>query len=132
MRSLDALPGAQFVPVPPGEKAARCRGWPDLRLSSDQAQQYLTGGGNIAMRLGRSSGDLVDADLDSREALALADLYLPPTGAVFGRLSKLRSHRIYRACGAVFAAFADPLDGSMLVELRADGRDGGIVPLVVV
>jgi len=125
MTLLDALVGAQFVPVLPGEKAARCKGWPDIRLSPDKIERQVAGSGNIAVRVGRASRGLVDADLDSGEALALADLYLPPTGAVFGRPSKLRSHRIYRARGAVFAAFAEPLDGSMLLELRADGRDGG-------
>jgi len=87
--------------------------------------QHLARGGNVAMRLGRASGDLVDADLDCAEALDLADIYLPATRAEFGRSSRPRSHRCYVSPGAVFASFADPLDGSMLVELRADGRDGG-------
>jgi hypothetical protein len=74
--------------------------------------------------LGPASGELVDIDLDCPEALALADKYTPPTGAIFGRASKPRSHRIYIAPGAVKEAFADPLDGSTLLELRAAGRDG--------
>ena len=120
-----ALVGAQLVPVASGEKACLTKGWPAIRLSPDEVRQHLARGGNIAMRLGAGSGDLVDADLDSGEALALADIYLPVTGAEFGRRSKPRAHRIYRAPGAVYAAFSDPLDGSMLLELRADGRDGG-------
>jgi hypothetical protein len=86
-----------------------------------EAQQHIARGGNIALRV----GPIVDADLDSREALELADIYLPQTGAIFGRASKPRSHRLYRAAGAVYAAFADPTDGTMLAELRAEGRDGG-------
>jgi hypothetical protein len=120
-----ALAEAQLVPVPAGEKAPRSKGWPDLRLSAEQAAQHVAHGGNLALRLGQSSGDLVDVDLDCHEALALADLYLPPTGAEFGRPSKPRSHRLYVARGASYASFADPSDGSMLIELRADGRDGG-------
>jgi hypothetical protein len=119
------LANAQLVAVCGGEKFPRRKGWTDIRLSSEEAQQHLASGGNIAVRLGAASGHLVDADLDCAEALALADLYLPPTGAIFGRASRPRSHRLYIAAGAVFAAFADPTDGSMLVELRADGRDGG-------
>jgi hypothetical protein len=42
-----------------------------------------------------------------------------------GRASKPRSHRLFIAPGAVFEAFADPISGEMLVELRTDGRDGG-------
>lgn len=117
-----ALAGVQLIPVPPGEKACRIRGWPDIRLTAEEVQQHLAAGGNIAVRL---SGGLVDADLDSTEALALADLYLMPTGAEFGRRSKPRSHRLYVAPGAVYASFADPTTGEMLIELRADGRDGG-------
>jgi hypothetical protein len=113
------LLAAQLVPVPPGEKAPWCRGWPDLRLSHDELQQHLARDGNVAMRDGRASGDLVDVDLDCAEALVLADTYLHPTRAEFGRASKPRSHRIYIAPGAVFASFADPLDATMLVELRS-------------
>ncbi len=120
-----ALDGAQLVPVPPGEKAARSKGWPQIRLLPAETQEHLASGGNVAMRLGRASGDLVDADLDCIEAMALAPIYLPATGATFGRPSKPSSHRLYRSPGAVYASFADPLDGSMLLELRADGRDGG-------
>ncbi len=120
-----AIEVAQKIPVPPGGKAPRLRGWQQIRMSPEEVQQHLARQGNIAIRLGPASGDLVDADLDCTEAMTLADLYLPQTGAVFGRPSKPRSHRLYRARGAVFATFADPLDGSMLLELRADGRDGG-------
>jgi hypothetical protein len=126
MTPLDALGNVrQFVPVPRGEKAPRCLGWPDIRLSPDELQRHLDSGGNVAMRLGPASDDIVDADLDCSEALVLADIYLPATQAEFGRASKPRSHRLYIAPGAIFASFADPTDGSMLLELRADGRDGG-------
>src|SRR5882724_9616059 len=120
-----ALEAAQMVPVPAGERAPRCKGWPDLRLSLDDLQKHLGLGGNIAVRLGPSSGDIVDADLDCAEALALAPLYLPPTGAKFGRASAPLCHWLYIAPGAVYANFGDPLDRSMLLELRANGRDGG-------
>ena len=117
--------GVQLVPVPHGEKAPLTHGWPDRRLSADEAGQQLASGGNIAMRLGRGSGDLVDCDLDCAEALSLADVYLPPTGAEFGRRSKPRSHRLYIAPGAVYRSWGDSSTSTMLVELRADGRDGG-------
>ena len=74
------------------------------------------------MRLGSRSGWLTDLDFDCREACELADLYLPASGAVFGRKSKPRSHWLYVAPGAVFETFSDPISGEMLLELRADGR----------
>jgi hypothetical protein len=117
--------GWQIVPVPAHEKGPRSKGWPDLRLSADEVQRHLDDGGNIGVRLGRASGELVDIDLDCPEALALADLYLPSTQAEFGRASKPRSHRLYIAPGAAYESFADPINGATLLELRADGRDGG-------
>jgi hypothetical protein len=114
-----------LIPVPAGEKAPRSKGWPDIRLTPGQVEQHLAGGGNIAIRLGRASENLVDADLDCPEAMSLADKYLLPTQAIFGRKSKPRSHRLYIAPGAIYSSFADPLTGETLIELRADGRDGG-------
>jgi hypothetical protein len=75
--------------------------------------------------LGPASGNLVDIDLDCAEAIALADMYLPVTGAVFGRPAKPRSHRLFIAPGAVYESFIDPSDGKTILELRASGRDGG-------
>lgn len=118
-----ALESASFVPVPAGEKAPRCK-WAELRLSAAEAEQHLARGGNLALRL---DADTADIDLDCAEGLALADVYLLPTGAEFGRASRPRSHRLYRAPGATFGAFADPLDGSMLVELRA-GMHLSLIP----
>jgi hypothetical protein len=110
--------------IPAGEKGPRDKGWPDLKPTAAELDRHISRGGNIGVRLGASSGRLVDADLDCPEALRLQDIYLPATNAVFGRPSKPRSHRLYVACGAVKQAFADPTDGTMLVELRADGREG--------
>jgi hypothetical protein len=107
--------------------ARRRRQCPAGRISGRQEMICcgFGGGENIAVILGPASGELVDSDLDCPEALALADLYLPPTRAVFGRGSKPRSHRLFIAPGAVYESFADPLTGNTLIELRAAGRDGG-------
>src|SRR5580700_7972649 len=117
--------GWQFVLVPGDEKGPDRKGWPDLHPSADEVRRHLAAGGNIGVRLGPPSGELVDIDLDCPEALRLADLLLPVTQAEFGRTSKLRSHRLYIAPGATYESFVDPIDGSTLLELRADGRDGG-------
>src|SRR6516165_9924585 len=50
---------------------------------------------NYGVVLGASSGGLTDADLDSREAVAIAPYVLPPTGALFGRASNRGSHWLY-------------------------------------
>jgi hypothetical protein len=115
--------GLAIVPVPAGLKHPILENWHLCQF--DIAD--LDCKGNLAFRLGRCSGNLVDIDLDCREALELADLYLPPTGAEFGRASKPRSHRLYISAGATFEVFHDPLTDkkNTLLELRADGRDGG-------
>ena len=120
---LPALADAHFVAV--NGKRPVCKGWPEARLPLAEAEQRLEDGRGVAFRVGPASGGIVDIDLDCAEAIELADLYLPETGAEFGRASKPRSHRLYRSPGAMFASFADPTDGTMLHELRADGRDGG-------
>src|SRR5438132_1129081 len=115
--------GSAFVPVPAGLKHPILENW---HLHQFEIVD-LDPKGNVALRLGRRSGNLVDIDLDCQEALKLADLYLPPTGAEFGRESKPRSHRLDISRGATFEVFHDPLTDrkNTLLELRADGRDGG-------
>src|SRR4051812_29682853 len=112
------------MPIPADRKGPTAPGWQNLRVGLEDVARYFADGGNVGVILGPASGELVDVDLDCPEALALADKYTPPTGAIFGRRSKPRSHRLFIAPGAVKEAFADPLDGSMLLELRAAGRDG--------
>src|SRR4051812_20875790 len=112
--------------IPAGEKGPRDTNWPELRPGSEQIARHLAAGGNVGVRLGRPWGGLADADLDCVEAITLAPVYLPPTGAIFGRLSKPRSHWVYIAHAAIKKTFTDPLldRKNTLVELRADGRDG--------
>lgn len=110
-----------LVPIPAGQKGPRIKGWQTHEFSPAD----FTAGGNVGLILGPRSGETVDIDIDCPEALALADIYLPPTGAEFGRLSKPGSHRLYIAAGAAYEAFADPVTGATILELRAQGRDGG-------
>lgn len=115
--------GWELVPIPTGAKGPRISGW--------QARRFAPGdfgpGGNVGVILGPRSGELVDIDLDCAEAIALADTYLPPTRAEFGRASKLRAHRLYVAPGAHYESFGDPLlyGKNTILELRAGGQDGG-------
>src|SRR5271165_437250 len=112
--------GWQPVVIPAGCKRPTSKRW----QSRQWEPEHFGAHDNIGVILGRRSGDLVDIDLDCVEAIDIADLYLPSTGAIFGRQSRLRSHRLFIATSARKEAFADPLDGSCLLELRADGRDG--------
>ena len=113
--------GWALVPIPVGQKGPDAPGWQTREWSPAD----FRAGGNVGLILGPRSGELVDVDLDCPEALALADIYLPLTGAEFGRVSKPRSHRLYVAPGAAYESFADPAAGATLLELRARGATGG-------
>jgi hypothetical protein len=117
--------GWRIVPIPRGEKAPKRPRWGELKISLEDVSRYFENGDNIGIILGPKSESLVDVDLDCAEALEIADLYLPVTRAEFGRRSKPRSHRIFIAVGVVHEAFTDPINGTTLLELRGEGRDGG-------
>ena len=117
--------GWRIVPIQHGEKRPAMPGWPDFEAAPEDLPRLFGHGENVAMIVGSKSGDVVDIDLDCTEAIALADLYLPATRAEFGRASKPRSHRLFIAPTTTFEAFSDPIAKDTLLELRADGRDGG-------
>ena len=82
--------------------------------------------------MGPASDGLVDVDLDSPEALALARAILPPTDAVFGRKSTPGAHHLYIADAAIVdhaaVKFNDPNrdgDEALLLELRVGGGGKG-------
>lgn len=113
--------GWAIIPVPVGEKAPKLKNWQNLEMTEAEIKQVFTTPHNIGVLLGEKSGGLVDVDLDSPEAVRLADIFLPATDAVFGRASKPASHRLYRAEGAKTERFTAP-DGAVLVEIRATGH----------
>jgi hypothetical protein len=120
------------VPLPPGEKAPRKQNWQTLTITESNIEQHFTASSNIGVRLGRASGGLTDVDFDCPEAVALADVLLPPTGAVFGRRSAPRSHRLYitdlsETARRAAIRYQEPqsLGGAVLVELRTGGGGKG-------
>jgi hypothetical protein len=106
------------LPIPFREKVPALKAWQTLRLSAAELPDRFGRPTNIGINLGEPSGGLADVDLDAPEVLELASKVLVPT-LCFGRASKPRSHWLYTAPGAATAQFRDPLDRSMLVELRA-------------
>lgn len=113
--------GYRPVPVPFKKKRPVIRGWQKLRLEGEALVEYFgRSPGNVGVLLGEPSGWLVDVDLDCTEAVALAEQCLPAT-ATFGRASKRRSHYLYKSPHTRTAKFKDPVEGSMLLELRSTG-----------
>jgi hypothetical protein len=101
--------GWRLLPIPRGQKKPAISSWPNFVAAIDDLPQLFGDGQNIAVRLGRASGELVDLDLDGAEAMVLADLYLPKTGAEFGRAS------LYRGQGGIRVVLGPDLG-------RDDGR----------
>jgi P4 family phage/plasmid primase-like protien len=84
--------GIGIVWLHAGEKNPHRRGW----TKQSQEPADYTSGDNLGILTGVLSGNLVCVDLDSADAIRLAETYLPPTGMIDGRLSKQRSHYFYR------------------------------------
>lgn len=120
--------GWKVVPVPFRTKRPVIDGWQNLSIPADELDRHFNGRPqNVGVLLGEPSGGLVDIDLDCAEAVALARFFLPPTEAIFGRRSKLRSHWLYNATGSLptTTRLKDVKDTNgkqaTLVELRSTG-----------
>lgn len=120
--------GLTVVPIPRGEKGPRIPGWQNLRLVDSDLPGYFSNGENLGVILGAASGGVVDADLDAPETLAVADFYLPKTGFVFGRASKLGSHRLFVCDPAPPPQKFSAPDGTTLIELRSTGQQTVVPP----
>jgi Bifunctional DNA primase/polymerase, N-terminal len=120
--------GWKPVPIPAGQKRPRIKEWQKLRLTETDAVKCFNGVGNIGVILGEASGGLIDIDLDCSEALEFAPTLLQPTESIFGRISKPRSHWLYRASPAQSRHFKDPIRGDTLLELRGDGGRQTVFP----
>lgn len=112
-----------WMPVPLGyrQKGIKTPGWQNLRLTEDELPQHFGGRCNVGVLLGEPSGWLIDVDLDNPVAVELAPEYLPPTGRIFGRTSKPRSHWLYRVTAPIETKQFKAKPEGMLVELRATG-----------
>ncbi len=90
------LRGWQPLPVPFRSKNPNFPGWQHFVTTEADLPKHFNGKPqNIGVLLGSKSNGLIDVDLDSSEAIKIADYFLPKTEAVFGRESKPRSHRLY-------------------------------------
>jgi hypothetical protein len=110
--------GWAVVPVEPSSKTPNLPDWPMLAAERAFTPEDFVGK-NVGVLLGHVSDDLVDIDLDSQAAVALAPYFLPPT-LTFGRASKPGSHWLYKSAGVRSAMFFFPVEGGReLVEIRS-------------
>ena len=86
------------VPVPFKSKKPTGKTWQLRVINVSNVAQFFNGSEqNVGVLMGRTSGGLVDVDLDCPEAIAIAALVLPKTDAIFGRPSARFAHWIYRS-----------------------------------
>jgi hypothetical protein len=128
--------GWQPVPIDRGQKRPRDNAWQSLAITDANVEDHFGNDDNVGVQLGARSSGLTDVDIDCAEALDLADHILPATGAIFGRGSKPRSHRLYitelssteQKATLRFAepnALSNGQEPATLVELRIGGGDKG-------
>lgn len=121
--------GWSVIPVPHRSKNPGFRGWERMRLTEADLPRHFPGDPqNIGLLTGEPSGWVVDVDLDHPRAVELADEFLPPTPAVFGRPGKMRSHRLYRVTGPVATLKKKSKSAGMIIELRSTGCQTVIPP----
>ena len=116
--------GWRVVILRPRDKRPLDEGWTSAPPTVDVLLARLDGCAdyNLGLLLGALSGGLVDVDLDSPEARALAPNLLPPTQAVFGRTGAPGSHWLYQTTPVPESRTFRAPGGRVLLELRADRR----------
>ncbi len=98
--------GWQPLPIAHRSKNPNFPGWQKFQTTKADLPKYFNGAAqNIGVLL---HNGLTDIDLDSVEAVKIADYFLPETEAVFGRDGKPRSHRLYYCKDAKFEKFNNP------------------------
>jgi Bifunctional DNA primase/polymerase, N-terminal len=127
--------GYQPVLIAPRDKKPVRLEWQKMVYTADQdLESIFTPDHNIGLRLDASK--LVDADLDSPWARALADAFLPKSTMVWGRKSEPAAHRAYRVKSAsavryrkYTGLFKDTGDREVvLLERRAGAGKQTVVP----
>ena len=115
--------GWEVVPMPKGTKTPLIKEWDKLKITEQELPEYFNNGQNIGVKLGKYSKWLTDIDLDCKEAIQVADYFLPSTDAIFGRETRPRSHWLYYCLDSVYIKFQ--FKDTTICEIRSTGRDGG-------
>ena len=89
--------GALPTPCKPRDKVPILEDWPDRRLTIADLDAHFPLGAerNVGLLLGEASNNLLDVDLDIKEAATAAPFVLPATEWISGRASSPRSHWWY-------------------------------------
>lgn len=106
--------GWQIVPLSSGTKAPESTNWLRLIFKAEDFRPT----DNIGIR---SVNGLVDVDCDAPEVVNVAPAFLPPTGTIYGRTSKPKSHWLYHSTfekPVVYKDLGQTGDKATLIEIR--------------
>jgi len=119
--------GATVAPAATWRKGPRVKDWDSLPRE-ELFGLFEPSDTNLALRTG--DGGIADVDFDDDFAARVAPYFLPTTGVVYGRIGNPNSHRIYRCEDDErgYVNYKNPLNGSKLLELRADAQHATVVP----
>ena len=127
MKNLKLCAQDAYLALYPQSKKPLDVNWPDEGKSREQA---LATKGNLGLLLG-SKSDVMDVDLDCREAKGLAELLLQKPFAQFDRGTSDSGHYLFRASSfGPTQRFSCSGPKSTLVELRGDGSQTMIPPSI--
>ena len=119
--------GIQPVPLKPRSKAPHSRkGWNTLRVTAETIPEFFNDGDNVGGLWGEPSRWIIDVDLDWDEASEVA-YYLLPDTFKYGRLSRPRSHFLYR-CEGISGSKRDLRSGEVIAEIRSTGSQSVLPP----
>ena len=124
---LHIAQGGTPIPLPDGQKRPLLTNWQTVTITDDQVDALFTPGCNIGLRLDK----LTDVDLDAPEARLLAQYFLKPTSARWGRTTSRNSHHLYQVADSRYEEFLDPMvEGSerTLLEIRHDSGHQSMIP----
>jgi putative DNA primase/helicase len=112
--------GLAPIPIKFRSKQPAIEGWTTLKIEESDIDTYFEEPCNIGILTGKPSNGLVDVDIDDLDALRFAPYFLPETKCVFGRVSKPRSHWLYRVPHpGNRVSFS--VKSRMIVEVRGNG-----------
>jgi hypothetical protein len=131
--------GWQPLPIAHRSKNPNFTGWQNFKTTDAELPMHFNGKPqNIGVILGTKSNGLVDIDLDSPEAVKIADYFLPQTEAEFGRAATPRSHRLYICKEENYEKLNNPFllastskeerDKACIVEFRGDSGHQTVFP----
>lgn len=123
----------QPIPLQTQSKAAIDEAWQEPHIGADEIPRRFETAGGVGLLLGEPSGGLTDLDLDTPEAVQAARLVMTPTPMVSGRKSRPNSHRwvvVDDRLSENRIEFVDPLDGTLLLEIRSNRHQTMVPPSV--